>query len=116
MIDNNSVFFYAGLINEDMDKDIRKKYKINVPVSYTHLDVYKRQAPGQGSNVWTSLMGQNPVSIPVMYSNGYIPAPVSYTHLKHFPEGWQNIDPFESYRSLFNGPTDTLQSLFLNAL
>lgn len=28
----------------------------------------------QGSNVWTSLMGQNPVSIPVMYSNGYIPA------------------------------------------
>ena len=30
MIDNNSVFFYAGLINEDMDKDVRKKYKINV--------------------------------------------------------------------------------------
>lgn len=30
VIDNNSVFFYAGLINEDMDKDIRKKYKINV--------------------------------------------------------------------------------------
>lgn len=30
VIDNNSVFFYAGLINEDMDKDLRKKYKINV--------------------------------------------------------------------------------------
>lgn len=30
VIDNNSVFFYAGLINEDMDKDVRKKYKINV--------------------------------------------------------------------------------------
>ena len=34
----------------------------------------KRNAPGQGSNVWTSLMGQSPISIPVMYSNGYIPA------------------------------------------
>ena len=30
VVDNNTVFFYAGLINEDMDKDIRKKYKINV--------------------------------------------------------------------------------------
>ena len=30
VVDNNSIFFYAGLINEDMDKDMRKKYKINV--------------------------------------------------------------------------------------
>ena len=29
VVDNNSIFFYAGLINEDMDKDMRKKYKIN---------------------------------------------------------------------------------------
>ena len=34
----------------------------------------KRNAPGQGANVWTSLMGQSPISIPVMYSNGYIPS------------------------------------------
>ena len=30
VIDNSTVFFYAGLISEDMDKDVRKKYKINV--------------------------------------------------------------------------------------
>lgn len=34
----------------------------------------KRNAPGQGGNVWASLINQSPISIPVMYSNGYVPA------------------------------------------
>lgn len=27
-----------------------------------------------------------------------------------FPEGWQNIDPFESYRSLFNGQVTAMDN------
>ena len=30
VIDDNGVFFYAGLVSEDLDKEVRKKYKINV--------------------------------------------------------------------------------------
>ena len=29
---------------------------------------------------------------------------------KNFPEGWQNIDPFESYRSLFNGQVTAMDN------
>ena len=53
------------------DIDVTKTTLVKVGVSGS---LKKRNAPGQGSNVWTSLMGQNPISIPVMYSNGYIPA------------------------------------------
>lgn len=30
VVNTNSIFFYAGLIGEDLDKDIRRKYKLNV--------------------------------------------------------------------------------------
>lgn len=30
VVDDNTIFFYAGLISEDLDKEVRKKYKINV--------------------------------------------------------------------------------------
>ncbi len=30
VVDDNTVFFYAGLIGEDLDKEIRRKYKLNV--------------------------------------------------------------------------------------
>ena len=30
VINDNTVFFYAGLISEDLDKEVREKYKINV--------------------------------------------------------------------------------------
>lgn len=53
------------------DIDVTKTTLVKVGVSGS---LKKRNAPGQGSNVWTSLMGQSPISIPVMYSNGYIPA------------------------------------------
>ena len=53
------------------DIDITKSTLVKVGVSGS---LKKRNAPGQGANVWTSLMGQSPISIPVMYSNGYIPS------------------------------------------
>ena len=53
------------------DIDITKSTFVKVGVSGS---LKKRNAPGQEGNVWKSLMDQNPISIPVMYSNGYIPA------------------------------------------
>ena len=53
------------------DIDITKSTLVKVGVSGS---LKKRNAPGQGGNVWTSLMNQSPISIPVMYSNGYVPA------------------------------------------
>ena len=53
------------------DIDITKSTLLKVGVSGS---LKKRNAPGMGSNVWTSLMYQNPISIPLMYSNGYVPA------------------------------------------
>ena len=53
------------------DIDITKSTLLRVGVSGS---LKKRNAPGMGSNVWSSLMNQNPISIPVMYSNGYVPA------------------------------------------
>lgn len=34
----------------------------------------KYNEPGLSGDVWKSLMYQNPISVPVMYSNGYVPA------------------------------------------
>lgn len=53
------------------DIDITRTTLLKVGVSGS---LKKQNAPGHGGNVWTSLMNQNPISIPVMYSNGYIPA------------------------------------------
>lgn len=53
------------------DIDITKTTLVKVGVSGS---LNKRNAPGQGGNVWNSLINQNPISIPVMYSNGYIPS------------------------------------------
>lgn len=53
------------------DIDITKSTILKVGVSGS---LKKRNAPGQGGNVWNSLVGQNPIGIPVMYSNGYTPS------------------------------------------
>lgn len=53
------------------DIDVTKTTLVKVGVSGS---LKKRNAPGNGANVWYSLIGQNPVSIPVTYSNGYIPS------------------------------------------
>lgn len=53
------------------DIDITKTTLLKVGVSGS---LKKVNSPGLGENIWTSIMYQNPVAIPVMYSNGYIPA------------------------------------------
>lgn len=37
------------------------------------------------------------------YPSTITPPPHEIYSNKNFPEGWQNIDPFESYRAIFNG-------------
>ncbi|MGG6547973.1 UNVERIFIED_CONTAM: hypothetical protein NY100_21445, partial [Prevotella sp. 15_C9] len=34
----------------------------------------KRNSPGRSNDIWTSLVGYTPVSTPVMYSDGKVPA------------------------------------------
>lgn len=59
-------------------------YRMNVDVDITRTTLLqvgiggmfqKTNEPGADANsIWNAIMGQNPVSIPVMYSNGYVPS------------------------------------------
>ena len=53
------------------DIDITKTTLLKVGVSGS---LRKWNEPGLSRDIWKSLMYQNPISIPVMYSNGYVPA------------------------------------------
>lgn len=53
------------------DVDITKTTLLKVGVSGS---LRKLNEPGIDKNIWESIMGQNPVSVPLMYSNGYIPS------------------------------------------
>lgn len=53
------------------DIDITKTTLLKVGVSGS---LRKWNEPGLSGDIWKSLMYQNPISIPVMYSNGYVPA------------------------------------------
>ena len=53
------------------DNDITKTTLLKVGVSGS---LKKYNEPGLSGDVWKSLMYQNPISVPVMYSNGYVPA------------------------------------------
>lgn len=53
------------------DIDITKITLLKVGVSGS---LRKWNEPGLSGDIWKSLMYQNPISIPVMYSNGYVPA------------------------------------------
>lgn len=53
------------------DIDITKTTLLKVGVSGSNI---KYNEPGLSGDVWKSLMYQNPISVPVMYSNGYVPA------------------------------------------
>ena len=76
------------------DETLRKDYNTNANANtwnyrfYTDIDITKTtllkvgvsgslkkyNEPGLSGDVWKSLMYQNPISVPVMYSNGYVPA------------------------------------------
>lgn len=53
------------------DIDITKTTLLKVGVSGS---LRKVNEPGLGGDIWHSIMGQTPISIPLMYSNGYVPA------------------------------------------
>lgn len=53
------------------DIDITKTTLLKVGVSGS---LKKYNEPSLSGDVWKSLMYQNPISVPVMYSNGYVPA------------------------------------------
>lgn len=56
----------------NVDMDITKTTLVKVGVGGA---LEKQNQPGSDSGqIWGSLMGQNPISIPIMYSNGYVPA------------------------------------------
>lgn len=52
------------------DIDITKTTLLKVGVSGS---LKKYNEPGLSGDVWKSLMHQNPISVPLMYSNGYVP-------------------------------------------
>lgn len=61
----------------------RWNYRMNVNLNLTKstevqvgLSGYlvKENHPGQSSRIWESIVGQNPISIPLIYSNGKVPA------------------------------------------
>ena len=53
------------------DIDITKSTLLKVGISGS---LKKVNEPGLGGDIWHSIMGQTPISIPLVYSNGYIPA------------------------------------------
>ena len=56
-------------LNTDIDITTTTLLKVGVSGS-----LKKYNEPGLSGDVWKSLMHQNPVSVPVLYSNGYVPA------------------------------------------
>ena len=58
-------------------------YRVNVDIDVTKTTLLKlgvagaldtQKDPGTGTwNIWNALMGYNPILVPVMYSNGYVP-------------------------------------------
>ena len=64
---NNKLWNYRM----NVDIDITKSTLLRVGVSGS---LKKRNSPGRSNDIWTSLVGYTPVSTPVMYSDGKVPA------------------------------------------
>lgn len=73
-----------GLKDYDTNANYKRwNYRINVDMDITKSTLFrvgvagsldKKNEPGMASNVWASAMRYNPVAVPIMYSNGYVPA------------------------------------------
>lgn len=81
----------------NFDIDVTKSTLVSIGVSGY---LKKQNTPGHSSNdIWNSLIGQNPVSIPVMYSNGLVPAygggnqtnPWVLATQTGYTEYWENV-------------------------
>ena len=55
----------------NVNLDLTKSTQVQVGLSG---NLIKENLPGQSSRVWESIVGQNPISIPLIYSNGKVPA------------------------------------------
>lgn len=64
---NNKLWNYRM----NVDIDITKSTLLRVGVSGS---LKKQNSPGRSGDIWTSLVGYTPVSSPVMYSDGKVPA------------------------------------------
>lgn len=81
----------------NFDIDVTKTTLVSIGVSGY---LKKQNTPGHSSDyIWYSLIGQNPVSIPVMYSNGLVPAygtgnktnPWVLAAQTGYTEYWENV-------------------------
>lgn len=58
-------------------------YRMNVELNFTKTTLVRvgisgslnnQIRPGHGENIWNAIIGQNPISVPLIYSNGCVPA------------------------------------------
>ena len=85
-IEDQGMYKTDEALRDDYDTNANAKrwnYRMNVDIDVTTTtllrvglagSLWKRNEPGLGGDVWHSIMSQNPISIPIMYSNGYVPA------------------------------------------
>ncbi|MDR0864095.1 MAG: TonB-dependent receptor, partial [Candidatus Symbiothrix sp.] len=66
---NSNLTRYNWRANVDMDITSTTLVKLGVAGF-----MEKRNRPGLADDIWTSLVGQNPTSTPIIYSNGLVPA------------------------------------------
>ena len=84
---------------------LRKK-----PVSYTHLDVYKRQETSNGN------VSMENVSFSYVPARKLIEGPVSYTHLDVYKRQGMNKSLGEVFRSAWNTTSHNFKTLFTGLL
>lgn len=80
----------------NFDMDLTPTTLISIGVA-GHLQ--KQNKPGLAGDIWHSVIGQNPISVPVMYSNGLTPAygtgnktnPWVLSTQTGFVENWENV-------------------------
>lgn len=80
----------------NVDVDVTKSTLIKVGVAGS---LQKQNEPGQGGDVWNAIVAQNPISIPLMYSNGMVPSTSSESGKSNpwvvatqtgYRENWEN--------------------------
>ena len=85
-INNEGMYKTDDTLNKQYNTNSNMKhwnYRMNVDVNVTKTTIIqvgiagslkKQNRPGQADEVWKSIVGQNPISIPLLYSNGCVPA------------------------------------------
>lgn len=100
----------AGLKDYKTNSNFERwNYRTNVDLDVTRTTLLsigvsgyqeKKNSPGRGGDIWHSLVGQTPISIPVLYSNGLVPAygtgnktnPWVLATQTGFAENWKTVN------------------------